>query len=58
VDIPILPIPPFRIPNIYIDLTKIDAKIDIVLPVFSFKPVRIPMLKLPDLPKPPNVLMF
>lgn len=58
VDIPVLPIPPFRIPDIYIDLTKIDIKVDVVLPIFSFQPVRIPTIKIPDFPAPPNILLF
>lgn len=53
-EIPILPIPPFKIPNINIDLSHIDLGISIALPRFVFTPVSFPLPKLPDLPPPPN----
>ena len=51
-DLPILPIPPFRIPDLYIDLTNIDLGLDIVLPRFNFEPTNIPMFTLPDMVLP------
>lgn len=52
--IPIIPIPPFKIPNINIDLSHIDLGISMALPRFLITPVDFPMPKLPDLPSPPN----
>ncbi|MEF2176074.1 MAG: FG-GAP-like repeat-containing protein [Candidatus Absconditabacteria bacterium] len=54
-DLPILPIPPFKIPDIYLDFSHIDLGIDLVLPEFVFTPMDIPVFKLPDLPRPPAV---
>jgi len=56
INIPILPIPPFKIPSIYIDLSHIDASIDIALPEFHFVPTTITLPDLPDLPQVPPIL--
>ena len=53
--LPILPIPPFKIPNIYIDLSHIDLGMTVQLPRFRFVPMNISLPKIPDLPSPPSV---
>jgi hypothetical protein len=50
--LPILPIPPFRIPDIILDLSKINIWITITLPHFTIVPTRVPLPQLPDLPSP------
>lgn len=55
IDLPVLPIPPFRIPNITIDLSHINLGLDILLPKFNFVPKNIPLPTLPDLPVPPSI---
>lgn len=52
---PILPIPPFKIPNIYIDLSHIDLGMAIQLPQFNFIPTKLALPQLPDLPLPPEI---
>lgn len=52
VDLPILPIPPFKIPDIYIDVSQINLGMDILLPKFVFLPEKIQYPMLPDLPDP------
>lgn len=54
IDLPVLPIPPFRIPNINIDLSHINLGMDILLPKFNFVPKTVPLTRLPDLPAPPT----
>jgi len=54
INLPILPIPSFRIPNINIDLSHINLGMDILLPKFNFVPVNVPLPRLPDLPSPPT----
>jgi len=53
--LPILPIPPFKIPNIIIDASHLDLGIDIMLPKLTFIPEPIPFPDLPDLPAPPTI---
>lgn len=53
--IPILPIPPFKIPNIYLDLSHIDLGISLEIPRFHFVPVSVALPQLPNLPSPPNI---
>lgn len=55
IDLPILPIPPFNIPDIYIDFSHFDVGIDITLPNFRFDPLQIPTINVPDIPGPPAV---
>ena len=55
--LPVLKLPPFKIPNIYIDLSHIDIGMDINLPKFQFTPTSIPLIELPNLPQPPNVII-
>ena len=52
VDLPVLPIPPFKIPDIYIDVSQINLGMDILLPKFVFLPEKIQYPALPDLPDP------
>ncbi|MDD3263232.1 MAG: VCBS repeat-containing protein [Candidatus Absconditabacteria bacterium] len=52
--IPIIPIPPFKIPNINIDFSHVDLGISIALPRFVFVPVDFPLPQLPSLPSPPD----
>lgn len=54
-DIPVIRFPKFKIPNIYLDFSHIDIKMNIVLPKFNFVPVSIPLPRLPTLPSPPNI---
>lgn len=53
--LPILRLPPFKIPNIYIDLSHIDLWMDILLPNFQFVPTSVPLIEIPDLPQPPSI---
>jgi hypothetical protein len=53
--LPILAIPPFRLPNIFIDLSHIRLWLDVVLPNIHFVPKTIPLPALPELPAPPSV---
>ncbi len=55
IKLPILPIPPFKIPNIYVDLSHIDLWMTVALPRFRFVPVGVSLPKIPDLPSPPNI---
>jgi len=57
VKLPILKLPPFKIPNIYIDLSHIDIGMDINLPKFQFTPTSVPLLELPNLPQPPSIVI-
>lgn len=52
--IPIIPIPPFKIPNINIDFSHVDLWINIALPRFIFVPIDFPLPQIPNLPPPPN----
>lgn len=52
--LPLLKIPPMKIPDIYVDLSHIDASVDLVLPEIAFvhTPVELPQLpKLPQMPR-------
>lgn len=53
--LPIFPIPAFKIPNIYMDMSHVELGMDIVLPKVNFVPIKIPLPQIPDLPEPPNV---
>ena len=55
INLPILPIPNFRIPNITIDLSNISLGMDVLLPKFNFVPLNVPLPRLPDLPSPPSI---
>ncbi len=53
--IPVIPIPPFKIPNIFLDLSRINIGMNITLPNFIFVPTSIPLPQIPNLPAPPTV---
>jgi hypothetical protein len=53
--LPIFKIPPFKIPDIHLDLSHIEAGIDIVLPKFNLIPIKMPLPQLPNIPEPPNI---
>lgn len=52
VDLPVVPIPNFHLPNIVVDLSNMNLGIDIVLPDVKFVPRKVSFPKLPDLPPP------
>ncbi len=52
IDLPILPIPPFKLPDIYLDFSRIDLGINITIPKFRIVPINMPVFSLPDLPPP------
>lgn len=55
IELPIIQIPNFKLPNITIDLSDIDLWLDIVLPEFNFQTVRIDLPDISNLPEPPSV---
>ena len=55
VDLPVLPIPNFHLPNILIDLSNINLGVDFVLPRINFVPKRVPLIEIPDLPAPQDI---
>ena len=52
--LPALPIPPMKIPSIYLDFSNINVWTDIKLPKFNFTTISIDLPSLPDLPTPPS----
>lgn len=55
---PLFAWPNFRTPDFTIDLSNIDAGIDIVVPNFKFRPVDVPLYRvaqMSDLPLPPDL---
>lgn len=52
--LPVLPIPSFKIPSIFLDFSRIDASMELLLPKFNFVPTQIPLRRLPNLPQPPS----
>lgn len=55
VDLPILQIPPMKIPSLYLDFSEMHIETDVKLPNFKFNPVSVNLPKLPDLPTPPDI---
>lgn len=53
--LPIFPIPAFKIPNIYMDLSHIELGMNLTLPKINFVPIKIPLPQIPNLPEPPSV---
>ena len=53
--LPVLEIPPMKIPSIYIDLSHMNLATDIKLPKFNFVPTTVPLPRLPNIPKPPTI---
>ena len=52
INLPVLPIPPFRLPDIFIDFSHINLWLNVVLPNIKINPIPIWMFTLPDLPYP------
>lgn len=55
IDLPILPIPNFHLPNILLDLSNLSIGLDFVLPRINFVPKRVPLIELPDFPAPRDI---
>ena len=55
INLPILQIPNFKLPDITIDLSSVDIWLDIILPEFNFQPIKISLPDLPNLPEPPAI---
>ena len=53
--IPIFPIPPFKIPNIYMDMSHVELGMNIVLPKINFVPKKTPLPQIPNIPEPPAI---
>jgi len=54
-NLPVIPIPPVKIPSIFIDFSHVDLGMDIKLPKINFIPVGIDLPKIPNLPNPPTL---
>jgi hypothetical protein len=52
VDLPVIPIPSFHLPDIFIDLSNIQVGLDLIIPRFRFVPRRMDLFQIPDLPLP------
>ena len=55
IELPIIQIPNFKLPNITLDFSNIDVWLDIILPQFNFQPIKVPLPDLPNLPEPPSI---
>ncbi len=55
IDLPVIPIPPTKIPSIYLDFSEIHLETDIKLPNFVFNPIAVPLPQLPNIPSPPDI---
>lgn len=55
IELPIIQIPPTKIPSIYLDLSEIHVESDITLPNLTFNPVAVPLPELPNIPSPPDL---
>jgi hypothetical protein len=55
IELPIIQIPSFKIPNIIIDFSDLNVSLDILLPVFNFQPAKVDLPNIPNLPTPPIV---
>lgn len=53
--LPIFPIPSFKIPSVYMDLSHMELGMDITLPKINLVPLKIPLPQLPSLPEPPTI---
>ena len=56
--LPVLQIPNFRIPSLFIDLSHLSLGLDITLPNFNFKPITFTLPRIPNLPAPPRLEIF
>ncbi len=57
VDLPIIQIPSFKLPNLIFDLSQVNLKLDVLLPIFNLQPVKIELPNLPNLPTPPALTL-
>lgn len=55
IELPIVEIPPTKIPSFYLDFSEIHLETNIKLPKFKFNPVAVPLPQLPNLPSPPDI---
>ena len=55
IQLPIIQIPNFKLPDITLDFSSIDLWLDIILPEFNFLPVKVALPDLPNLPEPPSI---
>jgi hypothetical protein len=55
IQLPILQIPNFKIPNIILDFSELNVGLDLLLPVFNFQPAKVDLPNIPNLPTPPNL---
>ena len=55
IELPIIQIPPTKIPSIYLDFSEIHVESDITLPNLTFNPVAVPLPQLPNIPSPPDL---
>jgi hypothetical protein len=53
--LPILPIPPFKLPNIYLDMSRINIWLQILLPTIKFVPTSVSLPRIPNFPTPPRL---
>lgn len=58
IDLPVLPIPPFKIPDIFIDFSHINLWIDVILPKIRIYPVPIGLFTLPEFSVPSVNIRF
>ena len=55
IDLPIVSIPPTKIPSLYLDFSEVHVETDVVLPNFKFNAVAVPLPDLPNIPEPPDI---
>ncbi|HRX63772.1 MAG TPA: hypothetical protein P5060_01570 [Candidatus Absconditabacterales bacterium] len=55
--LPVLEIPPMKIPSMYLDFSDLNMGIDIKLPEFSFVPTSVNLPSLPNIPEAPSIDM-
>ena len=55
IELPVIQIPPTKIPSIYLDFSELHVESDITLPNLTFNPVSVPLPELPNIPSPPDL---
>ena len=55
IELPIVEIPPTKIPSLYLDFSEVHVESDITLPNLTFNPVAVPLPQLPNIPSPPDL---
>lgn len=53
VQLPIIQIPSFKLPDIIFDLSAVNLNLTVLLPIFALQPVKIELPDIPNLPRPP-----